>query len=149
MKNVQLKDKQTKENIYPVNNLDSTVVDGSETKTWRDVIKNSSGGGGTDYSDYFDASNNDLQFVAKNVTFNKNKSVNVNNTSFIIDRDSKFWCYTTPSLCNGLEIIVGDTNINTSLYITMWSKNSEKVELSKAIYDLEKRIQALEDSSTI
>ena len=41
IKNVQLKNKNNDENIYPVINMDSTVVDGSETKTLRNVIDSS------------------------------------------------------------------------------------------------------------
>ena len=41
IKNVQFKNKNNDENIYPVINMDSTVVDGSETKTLRNVIDSS------------------------------------------------------------------------------------------------------------
>ena len=49
IKTVQLKNKNNDENIYPVINMDSTVVDGSETKTLRNVIDSSNNDSGLQF----------------------------------------------------------------------------------------------------
>ena len=49
IKTVQFKNKNTDENIYPVINMDSTVVDGSETKTLRNVIDPSNNDSGLQF----------------------------------------------------------------------------------------------------
>ena len=41
-KTIQFKDSSTKENVYPTISMDSTIVDGSETKYIKDVINDSS-----------------------------------------------------------------------------------------------------------
>ena len=136
MKNVQLKDKETKENIYPVNNLDSTVVDGSETKTWRDVIKNSSGGGGTDYSDYFETW----------TSADGCHSINFKNSSIIFGGNSTIYPSGSISI-NHTVRLNSDAKLWTESSIIYKTKSTKlNADLATTLEDLEKRIKVLENS---
>ena len=157
MKNVQLKDKQTKENIYPVNNLDSTVVDGSETKTWRDVIKNSSGGGTSELDKHYKNVGGNIIFdsaiAIQHCVYGDDFENNASTVGYALNKSYyRSLCIDTSNgkyyLCGIDGMSPKSVYINSSAFHMQRYGESKYIGLGNIIKEIEDRITALEKSST-